>query len=228
MLLFVPYEINSFKQRRPIANWIIIAMTVGISLMGMASFDPEFGFDESFSNLILVDWHPSGLFGHMFLHLGLIHLAGNMLFLWVFGNALCSNMNSFLYLASYLVLGLFAGCTHLIFDPEVGAVGASGAVNGIIGLALAVYPRDEVNVFYLFFVKGGTFELPVWVLALIWLGFDIWGASSEAGSVAYFAHFGGLAAGILLGLLLLQLGRIDLTIYDRQTLLEFFKGEQPD
>ncbi len=227
MLLFIPYEINSFKQRRPIANWIIVAVTVVISLKGMASFDPKFGFDGFFENMVLIDWHPSGLFGHLFLHLGFIHLAGNMLFLWVFGNALCSNMNNFLYLAAYLVLGLLAGCTHLIFDPEVGAVGASGAVNGIIGLALAVYPRDEVSVFYLFIIKAGTFELPVWVLALIWLGFDIWGASSGAGSIAYSAHIGGLAAGVLLGLLLLQLGKIDLTIYDRQTLLEFFKGEQP-
>ena len=180
----------------------------------------------AWEDMILFSWEPAGLFGHLLLHADLFHLFGNMIFLWVFGNAICSNMNNFLYLGLYILMGVMAGAAHLLFDGGPG-VGASGAINGVIGLALAVYPRDEVDVFYLFIVKWGTFEIAVWVLALIWLAFDLFGAMSGGGNVAYFAHIGGLVGGIVIGLVLLQFDKIDLTVYDRQTLLEFFKRVDP-
>ena len=225
MLLFIPYEINSLKQRWPIANWTIIGATIVISLMALGSFDPDTGFDEPYASLILNGWNPEGMIGYIFLHAGFLHLAGNMLFLWVFGNAICSNMNNFLYAGVYLLLGILAAVTHLLFDGNP-AIGASGAVNGIIGLALTVYPRDEVSVFYLFIVKGGTFVVRIWLITLIWLGFDIWGASTGGGSVAYFAHIGGFAAGVVTGLVLLHFDKIDLTELDGRTLLEILKREE--
>jgi membrane associated rhomboid family serine protease len=226
MLLFVPYGINAIYQRRPIVNWAIIVVTSMVSLMALNSGTSEYVVTGAYEDMILLSWEPAGLFGHLLLHADLSHLIGNMIFLWVFGNAICSNMNNFLYLGIYILVGLMAGAAHLIFDGGP-AIGASGAINGVIGLALAVYPRDEVDVFYLFIVKWGTFEIPVWVLTLIWLAFDLWGAMTGGGGVAYFAHIGGLVGGILIGLVLLQFDKVDLTIYDRQTLLEFFKRVDP-
>jgi len=226
MLLFVPYGINALQQRRPIANWLIIGGTVIVSVIAFTSGNEE-DFGEPFNQLVLFGWEPIGMFGHMLLHLDIIHLAGNMIFLWVFGNALCANMNGFLYTGIYVLVGLFAAAAHMAFD-DMPAVGASGAINGIIGIALAVYPRDAVDVFYLFIIKPGTFQMPVWGLAFIWLVFDIFGALTSVGSVAYFAHIGGFFAGIVIGLVLLQFEKIDLTIYDRETLLEMIKGEKVD
>lgn len=224
MFLLVPYGINALHQRHPIANWIIIGATVVVSVLALYT-GTETEFAEPYESLVLHDWSLSGLFGYLLLHVDLFHLAGNMVFLWVFGNALCANMNNFLYFGIYVVLGVMAAVVHLLFDG-MAAIGASGAINGIIGLALAVYPRDEVDIFYLVLIKPGTFQLPVWVLALIWLAFDILGALGSSGEVAYFAHIGGLGAGILIGLVLLKFEKIDLTIYDRETLLELIKGER--
>ena len=223
MFLLIPYEIDAIQQHRPWANWAIIAVTVLISLAAMFG-----GLDDSIVNsMVLYGWNPVGLVGHTLLHGGLIHLAGNMVFLWVFGNALCSNMNNFLYLGLYVFLGLAAGVVHLLVDGAP-AIGASGAINGIIGLAVAIYPRDEVDSFWLFFIRAGTFAVPVWVIVGIWLAFDIFGVVAGGTLVAYWAHLGGLAAGIAAGLVILHMGLVELTIYDKQTLLEFLKGEEPD
>ncbi|NNE90064.1 MAG: rhomboid family intramembrane serine protease [Verrucomicrobiales bacterium] len=227
-MLFFPIGINALYQQRPYVNWFIVLLTIVVSALAFASADSFDGnFTEPFLDMVLWDWEPVGMLGHMLLHADFFHLAGNMVFLWVFGNAICANMNQFLYLAVYIVLGFLAGAAHLAFDGNP-AIGASGALNGVIGLALAVYPRDEVDVFYLFIVKWGTFQMPVWGLVIIWLAFDIWGVVTGGESVAYFAHIGGLVAGIGIGLVLLHFGKIDLTIYDRQTLLEFIKGEDPE
>ena len=223
MFLLVPYRIDSIEQQYPFANWGVILITFAVSLAAMYG-----AMDESLIySFILTGWDPASLFGHFLLHGGWIHLVGNMVFLWVFGNAICANVNQALYVGLYLFLGVFAGMTHLILDGAP-ALGASGAVNGIIGLAFAIYPRDEVSTFWLFLIRGGVLAIPVWVLVLIWLAFDLWGAMGDGGSVAYWAHLGGLFAGVATGLILLQLGLVKLTIYDKQNLLELFKGEKPE
>jgi len=174
MFLLIPYEIDAIQQHRPWANWSIIAVTVIVSLA--ATFGE---LDVSVVDaMVLQGWNPIGLFGHVLLHGGLLHLAGNMVFLWVFGNALCSNMNNLLYLGLYILLGLAAAIAHLLIDGDP-AIGASGAINGIIGLAVAIYPRDEVDTFWVFFFRGGSFAVPVWVIVGIWLAFDIFGAAID-------------------------------------------------
>ena len=81
MLLFLPYGINAIFQRRPIANWAIIAVTSVVSLMALRSGDSEYLVTSGWENMILFSWEPAGLFGHLLLHADLFHLIGNMLFL---------------------------------------------------------------------------------------------------------------------------------------------------
>jgi membrane associated rhomboid family serine protease len=222
-MLLVPYEIETLYQRYPWSNWIIIGLSVLASLLAW------FGglSRDTIAAMVLSEWSLTELVGYQFLHSGFWHLAGNMIFLWVFGNAICTNTNNGIYPALYLCFGILAGVTHLVFGGGP-AVGASGAINGVIGMALAMYPVNRVSVFWFIVIRGGTFQCPVWEMALLWFAFDLFGVMRGAGGVAYWAHIGGLISGVLIGLLALHLGWVRLTEYDNRSLLEILKGEHPD
>lgn len=215
MLLLLPYEFDTFLERRPWANWIILGGCVLATLSMWTGFMPE----EWIQALILDGWSPLGLIGHMFLHGSVTHLVGNMIFLWVFGNALCSNTSDKLYILVFFGAGLIAAVVHLLMDGR-SAIGASGAINGIVGMVLAVYPLNQVTMFWVFAIRGGTFTIPAWVVILLWFGFDIWGVMSGASGIAYWAHIGGFLGGFALGMTLLKLGIIQTTKWDNETLLE--------
>lgn len=169
-----------------------------------------------------------GLFGHIWLHGGLIHLLGNLLFLWIFGNAVCAKIGNFVYLPIYLVFGLLAAVVHLIF---VGGpmIGASGAINGIVGMYLVFYPENEITCFwslYLFYWR--QFSVRSFWMILLWLVYDILGAmffSNSTGGVAYFAHFGGFAAGFGLAILILKMKWIVMERYEK-SLLQMWEGRK--
>lgn len=223
MFLLVPYEIETLQQERPVSNWLLIAL---ISLVSVGAF---FGAvsEEAVNSLLLYEWGPMGLFGHVFLHADFMHLIGNMVFLWVFGNAICMNISNKLYLPLFVVCALISAVFHNVFDGAP-AIGASGAINGIVGLVLVMYPLNRVYVFWLFFIKGGTFAVKARTIILFWLVFDLWGAVSGGGGIAYWAHIGGLLGGIVAGLVCLQMNWIQVTHVDNRTLLEIIKGEYPD
>jgi membrane associated rhomboid family serine protease len=113
--------------------------------------------EETLETLVLNGWSFPGLVGHVLLHAGLDHLIGNMIFLWVFGNAICTNTSNWLYLPVFLACTLIAAAVHVLADGSP-AIGASGAMNGIVGIVLAMYPLNRVNVFWLFLVRGGSFS----------------------------------------------------------------------
>jgi membrane associated rhomboid family serine protease len=222
-VLLIPYEIETLEQERPWANWSIIG------LITLVSFGWFFGIlsDEQVEPLVLQGWHPAGLLGHMFLHADLIHWLGNMIFLWVFGNAVCTNIGNFTYLIVFTLCALAAEFIHNLADGSP-AIGASGALNGITGMVLAMYPLNRINVFYLIFIKGGSFTCPAWVVILLWFLFDVIGAVSGGGMIAYWAHIGGLVGGLAIGLVCMQFGWILLTEYDNRSLLEILKRERRD
>ncbi|MBN1845857.1 MAG: rhomboid family intramembrane serine protease [Sedimentisphaerales bacterium] len=155
---------------------------------------------------VLEGWNPVGLVGYMWLHGGILHLAGNMIFLWVFGNAVCAKVGNLRFLLIYIVLGVLAGAAHVFFvGDDVSVVGASGAINGIVGMYLVWYPINSIScVWFFFFPFGRTFHVDSYWMILFWLAFDIWGAFSDGIGVAYFAHLGGFAAGVGLAILLLK------------------------
>ncbi|WP_205696068.1 rhomboid family intramembrane serine protease [Conexibacter sp. SYSU D00693] len=146
-------------------------------------------------------------FSSMFLHGGLLHIGGNMLFLWVFGNNVEDSMGRVTFLAFYLLAGLAALVgQYLVGSGEtVPLVGASGAVAGVLGGYLVLYPRARVVtlVFIILFVTilelPALFFLGFWFLQQIAFGyFDLVGSAGDAGGVAYFAHIGGFVFGALL------------------------------
>ena len=149
--MIIPYAIETLEQDKPIANWIIIGICVVLFMGCLLGILP----DSLVNRLALTGLNPMGLFGHMFLHGGFVHLIGNMIFLWVFGNAICSNTNNVIYPVLYLGTGIFAALVHLLFDGSP-AIGASGAINGITGIVLAVYPSNRVRLIWFTIIRAGT------------------------------------------------------------------------
>lgn len=146
------------------------------------------------------------LFTSMFLHAGWLHLGGNMLFLWIFGDNVEHRFGHLWFLLFYLVSGVIGALAHIFTDPDsvIPMVGASGAIAGVMGAYLMLFPRNRVNaiIFLFWFIT-----LPAWAVIGLWAivqivsGFNDltspW--KSDVGGVAYLAHVGGLVAGVLLG-----------------------------
>lgn len=91
---------------------------------------------------VLDGWSPAGLADHMLIHAHLFHLIGNLVFLWVFGNAICANTNNVIYPILYIAFGVLAAVVHNVLDGSP-VIGASGAINGIVGMATALYPTNR-------------------------------------------------------------------------------------
>jgi membrane associated rhomboid family serine protease len=134
----------------------------------------------------------------MFLHGSWWHLIGNMAFLWVFGDNVEDAMGSRRFVAFYLICGIAAALTHAAVDPESATpmVGASGAISGIMGAYLVLYPR--VRVLALLFSRI-PLRLPAYVLFIGWIVFQLFSAHGGGdGSTAWWAHIGGFLAGAVL------------------------------
>jgi membrane associated rhomboid family serine protease len=139
------------------------------------------------------------LFYSLFMHGSLWHLLGNMLFLWIFGNNIEDYLGRFKFLIFYFLAGLCASFIHVIFNfnSVVPVIGASGAVSGIMGAYLILYPNARVRtlVFIFFFI---TFmDVPAFVFLIVWFIFQFFYAGAGSG-IAWLAHVGGFIAGILL------------------------------
>jgi membrane associated rhomboid family serine protease len=144
------------------------------------------------------------LFSSMFLHGGFLHLAGNMVFLWIFGNNVEDSTGHLRFLVFYLLCGILAAGAHIATHPDsrLPMIGASGAVSGVLGAYFLLYPRSRIVTL----VFLGFFAQTVTIPAFFFLGFwflmqFLSGAADIAGQaagVAWFAHVGGFAAGMVL------------------------------
>jgi membrane associated rhomboid family serine protease len=144
----------------------------------------------------------SALLTSMFMHGGWGHILGNMLFLWVFGNNIEDSMGHIRFLVFYLVCGLAASFTHIFFSPasNVPMVGASGAISGIMGAYILLYPGARVRTFFppfFFFRIRAVFFLLLWFVLQLYAGLGMQ-PTAEEGGVAVWAHIGGFVAGLLL------------------------------
>ena len=219
-MLLLPINVDVPMYRRPISNIVIIVITAYYSLGGFVN--PEF-----IRSAMLDGSSPGGLMSYMVVHGSLMHLLGNMIFLWVFGNAMCAKVGNLTYLVFYVAAGIAGGMAHLIFHGAP-TIGASGAINGIVGMYLIFYPLNNVTCFYLLPLPPflGTFSLSsIWMI-LVWLVFDILGVTTGGGSVAYWAHLGGFAAGFGIGAFLLMTGAV--RVSDTEcSLADLLRGERP-
>lgn len=156
---------------------------------------------------VVLNLQPAWLtiFTSMFMHANWLHILGNMWFLWIFGDNVEEEMGPAKYLGFYLVCGIAAALTQVLFGPtsKLPMVGASGAIAGVLGAYLVIFPGSRV-LYLIIAIFITTIELPAW------LGIGIWfviqavsslgslGAGSDQGGVANFAHVGGFAAGWLI------------------------------
>jgi membrane associated rhomboid family serine protease len=216
-MLILPFHVDVPMYRYPISNMVLIGL---ISLISIAAMFQGPLIDHP---LILDGWGLQGMIGSMFLHAGPIHLIGNMIFLWVFGNAVCAKVGNLAYAGLFLLLGLLASAAHLIMSGAP-AVGASGALNGIVGMFLLFYPLNNIRCLFIFLVYVRTFRLSSMWMILLWLLFDIWGALGGGGSTAYWAHLGGFAAGAGLAALGLTTGYVKMLRTER-SLIAVIQGE---
>jgi membrane associated rhomboid family serine protease len=207
-------------RRRPLVTTAIVLACVAVFLLE-ASMPATGALESFFERYGLV---PAGLVAglragdaaslvpvatHLFLHAGWLHLAGNMLYLWIFGNNVEDRLGRPGFVLAYLAFGVVAAGAQIAVDPAstTPLVGASGAISGVLGAYVVLYPRARVLslVFLVFFYQ--LMEVPAVALLGLWFvlqllsGLASLGATTEGG-VAVFAHIGGFVAGVALGLAL--------------------------
>lgn len=186
---------------KPLATWLLILINIAVYLATLYNplhYIESYGFVPS---LALRD--PYRLITHMFLHGGFIHLAGNMLFLWVFGPNVEDRMGRAKFLPFYLSCGLAAALFHALTtgNPSVTAIGASGAISGILGAYLFYFPKGRIVTVLLFPIVV-LIQVPAYFYIGVWLVYQLaYGVLrsflGELGGTAYFAHIGGFLFGLL-------------------------------
>ncbi len=142
----------------------------------------------------------------MFLHGGFIHLIGNMWFLWIFGDNIEDKLGHFKYIAFYFICGIIASSVHVFFNSQsnIPCVGASGAIAGVLGAYMITFPRARVVTIVPLFIFIQVIELPAMVVLGFWFVIQFFNgatsitASTSGAGVAWWAHIGGFAAGVVI------------------------------
>ena len=213
-----PLRDHNPSGRTPYVTWALIAINVAVFISYSQLFTDPAAINGFFDRYALIPARLSSgegyltLLSSMFLHGGLMHLGGNMLFLWIFGDNMEDEMGHGGFLLFYLLSGVGAALAQFAAAPysPVPMVGASGAIAGVMGGYLLLFPKARVDILFIFIVFFRIFPVPAWVMLGLWFGLQfINGVSADlnAGGVAYWAHAGGFIAGFLLTLpLFLRLG----------------------
>ena len=212
----IPYKDDNPSRTFPAVNILLIVVNVAVflffRLQGARLFEAaviQFGMIpvEFWSGRNLP--HSLGLSPYltlltsMFMHGGLLHVAGNMLYLWIFGDNVEDFFGHFRYLFFYLACGLVAAFTQLVFNPgsHLPMVGASGAIAGVLGAYLVLYPRARVHALAFVFFFVTTITVPASLMLVFWFVLQVLSSlpatAVQAGGVAYYAHIGGFVAGYL-------------------------------
>ena len=199
----------------PVVNYLIIALNV-LAFLWELSFGSN--IDRVLFNVAFIParfWIPGYLvpnlvtiFVSMFLHGGFMHIASNMLYLWIFGDNIEDRLGHGRYLIFYLVCGFGATLSHAFFNASsrVPSIGASGAIAGVLGAYLILYPRAKVTTLIPIFVIVTVRDIPAvfllgfWFVLQLFSGVGSLGATGaeQSGGVAYFAHIGGFVLGMIL------------------------------
>jgi membrane associated rhomboid family serine protease len=141
----------------------------------------------------------------MFLHGGWLHIIGNMLYLWIFGNNVEDSIGHFKFIVFYLLCGIAAAAAQVAISPDstVPMIGASGAISGVLGAYLLLLPRARVLVLFPIWIFWRVFYVPAMLMLVLWFGMQLLSGLAVLhvdvnGGVAFWAHVGGFVAGILL------------------------------
>jgi membrane associated rhomboid family serine protease len=206
----LPYKDDNPTERFPFFTIALIVLNVLVFLLGLFFNPQRIAFNYGAVPAALISFQPSGplhplltVFTSMFLHGGIFHLAGNMLYLWIFGNNIEDRLGYPRFLIFYFITGMVGAYAHAITVPHstVPMIGASGAISGILGAYLLLYPRAQVYtvVFFGFFVR--VIRLPALIVIGFWAIIQVVSGISAGnvvggGGVAWFAHLGGFVFGL--------------------------------
>lgn len=213
----IPIRDHNPSRQRPVVTWGLITFNIFIFALYFPMMNEPAIMDFFDSWAIIPAKISAGNHYHtaltsMFLHGGIIHLAGNMLFLWIFGDNVEDAMGRIPFLIFYLICGLGAGALHVRFNPgsDLPMVGASGAIAGVLGAYLLLYPKAKVDIALVLIIIVRMYTWPAWVVLSIWMIIQVFGSLlsiTTGGGIAYWAHIGGFIIGIALTLpLWLSLG----------------------
>jgi membrane associated rhomboid family serine protease len=206
-----PLRDHNPSSRTPYVNYALIALNVIVFLSYFQLFADPRALQAFFFHWALLPaavsegQHYYGFLTSMFLHGGLLHLGGNMLFLYIFGDNMEDAFGHFGYLLFYLASGIAAAGGQYLMAPYsmVPMLGASGAIAGVMGGYLLLFPRARIDILIIFVVIFRIIPVPAWMMLGLWFGLQIFSGAStavEEGGVAYWAHTGGFVAGLALTL----------------------------
>ena len=204
-----PIRDHNPSGRVPYVTYVLMAANIGVFLSYVPILSDENALYAFYDAYALVParlgagYGFEGLLTSMFLHGGWMHLAGNMLFLFIFGDNVEDEMGHFPFLAFYLASGVIAGLAQVAMEPWslVPMVGASGAIAGVMGAYLLLFPRAKVDILIIFIVFFRIIPIPSWIMLALWFGMQFIGGIGSAageGGTAYWAHAGGFVAGLIL------------------------------
>lgn len=202
-----PIRDHNPSRRPAYVTYCIMALNIAVFLAMLPSYSNNQALYDIYSQWALVPARVSSGDGSytfitsMFMHASFMHLAGNMLFLWIFGDNLEDEMGHAKYLGFYLFCGVVAGVAQFMTGTtsRVPMVGASGAIAGVMGAYLLLYPKAKIDILLILIIFFKVFTVPAWVMLGIWAVLQLFGgiSATEAGGVAYMAHLGGFVAGII-------------------------------
>jgi len=199
---------NTSRRIQPVVTYALIALNVlffFVELMGGDAFIETWAFIPS---RFLAN--PGGdfltIFTSMFMHAGWLHIGGNMLYLWIFGDNVEDRFGHLRYLGFYLLCGIAATFAQLAFSmgSSIPNLGASGAIAGVLGAYIVLFPRRNVRVM----VGSGVSQMPALIVIGLWFVLQLFSGigsiaeTADTGGVAYMAHIGGFVAGVVLAFIL--------------------------
>ena len=203
---------DSARRTTPVVTYALIALNVLFFFVELSGGDPFIEHWSVVPRRLLAN--PGSdfptIFTSMFMHAGWLHLGGNMLYLWIFGDNVEDSFGHLKFLIFYLLCGIAATLAQLAFSTgsNVPNLGASGAIAGVLGAYILLFPRGQVRVL----MGRGVIPMPALVVIGFWIvlqfvsGIGSITNSAETGGVAYMAHIGGFLAGIILTFLLRATG----------------------
>ena len=216
MFIF-PFADENPTNKKPVISWLIIFICSSIFLNQI--FDPVYITEQTFLSFGMI---PAILFGYselseplkiippflsiftsMFLHGGWMHIIGNMTYLYIFGDNIEERLGKFKFIIFYLVTGIVAAFSQAIIDPtsKIPMIGASGAIAGVLGGYLVLYPKANIKVLFWFIIFIKVIRIRAFIVLGGWIiiqFISFSGTDVNSGGVAYAAHIGGFISGILL------------------------------
>ncbi len=213
--MFIPYYVDAPYDHRPVMHWLILSGVIVGFILVPAEQRERFALDG---------W-GIGLVTYSLLHVNVVHLVFNLLFLWPFGNAVCSKIGNGAYLLVYLLLGVLGGVIHLLFGGAA-AFGAGVAINGVVGMYIVFFPENSISCFF-FLPRPMSASISGYWVVLLWIIFDIFAASYGVQGVMYVSHIFGLLAGFGLAVLMLKKEWVVME-RDEKSLLQKFSREKEE